>query len=227
MKEGFMAEVKGSQDQLQRLIRERSDVLSEHVFKTSHSLLMFGERVEWLSMPEGKTTESLLALFLEGAEIKLALRELKQFWPARGPIWDGLGIVQSSGSQRGLVLLEARSHVGELKSSLRVKSLESREKITARIIEVKAEVGSMSAVEVWTNRYYQMANRLCFLYFLNEQLGIPTWLVFCNFVNDVTHKSTSLAEWLQHERLVWHELGVDSDAMLIGRVVKVYPETVE
>lgn len=222
-----MTELKGSQYQLQRLVNERADELTESILSASHSLLMFSEKLEWVSpLAQQKYKEyqdDFLELLLEGAELEMARRKLRQFWPSRGPVWDGIGIVHGANSKRGLVLLEAKAHVGETKSALRAKSLDSREKITSRIVEVKAEFGSSSAVEVWTNRYYQMANRLCFLYFLNEQLGIPTWLVLCNFVNAESHKPTSLKGWLQHQKLMWHELGVDSDAMLMNRVVTVYP----
>lgn len=225
-----MPKLKGSQYQLQRLVNERAEELTEAVLSTSHSLLMFSDRIEWVSpLAEQNYKEykdDFLELLLEGEELERARRKLRQFWPSRGPVWDGIGVVHCAGCKRGLVLLEAKAHTGETKSALRAKSLESREKITTRIVEVKAEIGSTSAVEVWTNQYYQMANRLCFLYFLNEQLGIPTWLVLCNFVDDASHKPTTLQAWLQHQKQLWQELGVDSDAMLMGRVVTIYPPAV-
>src|SRR5687768_10434374 len=39
-----------------------------------------------------------------------ALRPLSDFWPSRGPQWDGLGQF----GERGLVLLEAKANLAEL-----------------------------------------------------------------------------------------------------------------
>ena len=36
----------------------------------------------------------------------------------------------------------------------------------------------------WTSPYYQMANRLAFLYFLRKRQRIPAWLVFLYFIGD-------------------------------------------
>lgn len=39
----------------------------------------------------------------------------------------------------------------------------------------------------WTERFYQYANRLAFLYFLREVNGIEAYLVFLYFLNDPHH----------------------------------------
>jgi hypothetical protein len=36
----------------------------------------------------------------------------------------------------------------------------------------------------WISPYYQMANRLAFLYFLRERQRFPAWLLFVYFVGD-------------------------------------------
>lgn len=224
-----MIATKGSQYQLQRWVNERPDELSTQLLCTSQSLLLFSEAIEWKSplMDEQykEFKDDFLDLLLEGDELELARRKLRQFWPSRGPAWDGLAIVQGKDSTRGIILVDAKAHIGETRSALRAKSIDSREKITSRIVEVKAEFGSTSAVEVWTNQYYQIANRLCFLYFLNEQLGIPTWLAFCNFVDDTSYKRTSLETWLQHQKQIWQELGVSSEALLMSRIIPLYPNS--
>jgi len=226
-----MTAVKGSQYQLQRLVNERAEELNEWLYCTSASLLLFGDRIEWVSPLKEQDfqlyKDDFLELLLEGEALTVARQKLRQFWPSSSPVWDGLGIVRNDRGEYGLILLEAKAHTKEFKSSLRAKSLEDREKIAARIVEVKAEFGSTSAVEMWTNQYYQIANRLCFLYVLQEILNIPTWLVFCHFVNVASSKPTSRATWLQHQKRVWQDLGIDSDAMLMNRVVTIYQESVE
>ena len=227
-----MSETKGSQLQLQCLVNIREKELTESVLSNSQSLLMYSEAIEWVSPLEEQHykeyRDDFLELLLKDEELQNARQKLRQFWPARGPVWDGIGVVHGeTPQQKGLILVEAKSHLAETKSALKAKSLDSREKIMSRIVEVKAELGSTSAVEVWTNQYYQMANRLCFLYFLNEKLGIPTWLVLCNFVNDTTHKSTELREWLKHQKDIWHQLGIQMDAKLMGKIITIYPESIE
>lgn len=223
-----MLEVKGSQFQLQKLINNNPNFVTESLLCSNHSLLLYSQDVEWVSpLKEQQYKEykdNLLELLFEGESLEKVNQKLRQFWPARGPVWDGVGIVHGVDGRKGLILIEAKSYPAESKSALKAKSLDSREKIISRIVEVKAKVNSTSAIEVWTNQYYQMANRLCFTCFLNEQLGIPTWLVLCNFVNDSSFKRTSRIEWLQHQKNIWKALGVNSESKLMGRVITIYPE---
>lgn len=76
----------------------------------------------------------------------------------------------------------------------------------------------------WTKRYYQLANRLAYLYLLNEEAKVPAWLALVNFVEDSSHKSTALQAWRSHYAEVFHWLGVSDRSALLEKVVLVYPK---
>jgi hypothetical protein len=79
-------------------------------------------------------------------------------------------------------------------------------------------------VRDWTKPYYQLANRIAFLYFLNVIAEVPAWLILVNFVNDRTHKPTSLEQWLEHYRVMLLTLGITEDRPLFSRIALVFPE---
>lgn len=218
---------KGSQHLIRHWINNETNNLNQMILSNSLSLLQFGTEVEWVSPIEAdqfkEYQDDFLDFIIESDEKVNVYQKLREFWPSNGPVWDGIGIV-SNEKEKGLLLVEAKAHVGETKSSMKAKSLDSREKIIARVVEVKSAFGSNSAVEVWMNQYYQLANRLCFLYFLNEKLHIPTWLVLCNFVDDQTYKPTSIETWLQHTQHVFNHMQIDSKSPLMSKVITIYPK---
>lgn len=218
---------KGSQHLIRHWINNETNNLNQMILSNSLSLLQFGTEVEWVSPIEEdqfkEYQDDFLDFIIESDEKVNVYHKLREFWPSNDPVWDGIGIV-SNEKEKGLLLVEAKAHVGETKSSMKAKSLDSREKITARVVEVKSAFGSNSAVEVWMNQYYQLANRLCFLYFLNEKLHIPTWLVLCNFVDDQTYKPTSIETWLQHTQHVFNHMQINSNSPLMSKVITIYPK---
>jgi len=218
---------KGSQHLIRHWINNETKQFNHMILSNSLSLLQFGTEVEWVSPIEAdqfrEYQDDFLDFITEPDERQYVYQKLREFWPSKGPVWDGIGIVRN-GNQKGLILLEAKAHTGETKSAMKAKSLDSREKIAARIVEVKAAFGSNSAVEVWLNQYYQLANRLCFLYFLNEKLHIPTWLVLCNFIDDQTYKPTSIEKWLHHTQHVFNHLQIDANSPLMSKVITIYPK---
>lgn len=76
----------------------------------------------------------------------------------------------------------------------------------------------------WKTPFYQLANRLAFLYFLNVHAKVPVWLALINFVNDQTHIPTSLEAWRTHFAEVFRWAGVRDRSPLFERVVLVYPD---
>ena len=99
--------------------------------------------------------------FLEVLEITPQHRQLSEFWPAGGPVWDGL-----ARTSRGRhLLVEAKANVPEFDSSPTRASGRSLTKIG----EALGETRSFLRVAVdtdWTGCFYQHANRLVHLYFL-------------------------------------------------------------
>lgn len=116
------------------------------------------------------------------------------FWPDNGPWWDGVGI-----DDKGCILLiEAKGHVAETKTKCAASSETSKEKICKSMQEAHDVLAISHNYDIsWTERYYQLGNRLTFLVKLREQ-GYNVKLVLLNIVDDSTHIATSLDAWKRH-----------------------------
>jgi hypothetical protein len=114
------------------------------------------------------------------------LRLWHDFWPKRGNRrWDG--IVRCN---REWLFFEAKANAGELCSPGTDAINESLHKIKAALNEVKDYIG-VPAEAVWYETYYQYANRIAVVYFLNIVAKIPARLIFIYFTGDVFPDSRS------------------------------------
>ena len=74
------------------------------------------EHPKWVSpIDTEKYREYQDKQFLEKVHCEEHWSELKDFWPSGGPVWDALATVRGKNGAKGVILLEAKSHVGELK----------------------------------------------------------------------------------------------------------------
>ena len=193
---------KGSQKWLQKLVNDKPEILNSRIW----SSLNFSEEehIAWLSpLKSDDYAEYRDQAFLNFLDVKLEKVPLAQFWPRGGPQWDALG-KSSSGK---LLLVEAKSHISELISSLQAEDQGSIEKITTSLGETKRYLNSSAQVE-WTRCFYQHANRLAHLYLLRKN-DLHAYLIFVYFLNDIEMKGpTSLAEWKGALRLLKSALGI-------------------
>jgi hypothetical protein len=193
---------KGSQKWVQKLVNDKPEILNSRIW----SSLNFSEEehITWLSPLKGDDyAEYRDQAFLNLLDVKLEKVPLAQFWPEGGPQWDALG-KSSSGK---LLLVEAKSHISELISSLQAEDQGSIEKITTSLGETKRYLNSSAQVE-WTRCFYQHANRLAHLYLLRKN-DLHAYLIFVYFLNDIEMKGpTSLAEWEGALRLLKSALGI-------------------
>ena len=138
-------------------------------------------------------------------------KELFSFWPNRQPQWDGIALSQD---RRTIYLVEAKAHLSELKSKMSASSETSRNLIVNSMREVFKKNYPEGKFSLWTNGYYQLANRLTFLHKLNEMLKVKKLeikLVLLNFVGDYTYKLTDTIEWETHYNEVFKDItGVES-----------------
>jgi hypothetical protein len=144
--------------------------------------------------------------------LDLAKRSLIQFWPPRGPVWDALGVA----SGRAKILVEAKAHIAEAASPGSKASEESLAHIRRSLEEARAWYGPRATAD-WTGPLYQYANRLAFHYLLSKLNGIPSRLVFLDFVNaeDVGGPATE-AEWAGATQLIHALLGLPVDLRKFG-----------
>lgn len=203
---------KGSQRWLQITVAHASALL-EAAFQRA-GVTAPGETVAWGSplaadgFCEYRDEEALRHLGIEN----LSTRNLADFWPARGPVWDALG-VSSSGTR---ILLEAKAHIPEAASPGSKAEGRSRELILQSLAEARKYYAPRARAD-WFGPLYQYANRLAFQYLLNRVNGISSRLVFLNFCHaaDVGGPQSE-AEWEGATQLIHALLGLPSDLRKFG-----------
>ncbi|MGB1214097.1 MAG: hypothetical protein ACPG4X_12075 [Pikeienuella sp.] len=143
---------------------------------------------------------------------------LATFWPRRGPQWDALGITAA-----GVVLVEAKAHLGEFKSPPSQAGAASRTKIEAAFTRVQPAFG-VGPRRDWMGDYYQYANRLAFLAWLLSE-GVEAHLLFVSFLNDMEMRGPSSAdEWRQAFAEADAFLGIEQPHALSAHIHHVFPD---
>lgn len=142
----------------------------------------------------------------------LAHRRLEDFWPKRGPVWDGIARV----GQRASVFVEAKAHVGEASSPPSRASLPSLERIQAALAEARAFYAPDSRAD-WHQVYYQYANRLAHLYLLRQLNRLDARLVFLNFLHAAEVRGpTERSDWHHATQAIHAQLGLPHDLSSFG-----------
>ncbi len=133
-------------------------------------------------------------------------------------MWDGLGR-----TDRGdLILVEAKSHIGEMVSPPSQAGAVSRRRINAALSEVRDYLGVEGDVD-WTSRFYQYTSRLAHLYLLRVLNDLPAWLVFVHFVNVAEMRGPSTREeWIGAINVMRPVIGVGERHRLSKYVVDVF-----
>jgi len=193
---------KGSQKWIRKLVNEEPKILNSQVRKNLN--LPNDELIEWLSPLKSEGYKEYRdEAFLEKLRVKLEKVPLSQFWPEGGPQWDALG-KSSSGK---LFLVEAKSHISELISTLRAEDKNSIEKIQKSLEETKGYLNSKSEFD-WSKCFYQYTNRLAHLYLLRKN-ELQAYLVLVYFINDLEMKGpTTVYEWKGAIQLLHSCLGI-------------------
>jgi hypothetical protein len=218
---------KGSQLHLQNLVNDSPEYLNCLIFSASPSLREYAASdPTWVSplaledYAEYRDNEFLRAIGLQELREKLS-----DFWPRIGPCWDALATVKGKGGGNGVILVEAKSHFGELSGeqyACRAESESSIQKIHGSLNGVKQELGVKLDAD-WTGEIYQHANRIAHLWFLSAVGDIPTWLVFLHFVGDVEQSGPStVAEWEVELDGIREKLGLPRQHSLDERIVSVF-----
>ena len=182
-----------------------TDVIDAAIAKANG--LEHGETVQWLSPLESDAfTEYRDHAFLDCLGITPQHRRLEDFWPARGPVWDGLA--RTSGGRH--LLIEAKANVPEFDTSPTGASEGSLQKIRKAFDETRAFLRVRSKTD-WSECFYQYANRLAHLYFLRELNKVDAALIFVYFVGDTTvpgRDPVSHEGWQTVIDLANHHLGI-------------------
>lgn len=141
-----------------------------------------------------------------------------KFWPSKGhPVWDAIAL---SADKTELFLFEAKAHIKEMETKCGSKSTENRNIIEKAMFEA-CKYFSVDSVDVnravkdiWMEKYYQLGNRLTFLYYMNNygknrDIVLPKikkiTLVLLNIVNDKYGK-TGITDWENYYSMVFQEM---------------------
>jgi len=218
---------KGSRFCLQEYIKKNKNKLSQYIIASSFSLISFMDKdlkVEWKSPLEENDFYEYRDDFFRDLDINVITedieKKLRLFWPKNGPQWDGIAVVNGKEKRKGILLIEAKSHTSETKSDMKATADKSIDLINSSIEKTQNYMGIKP--QLWTNEYYQLANRIAYLYFLNVKLKIPTWLVLINFTDDISYKSTALSEWLRHYNIIASKMGINEDCNLLDKIIMVF-----
>ena len=172
--------LRGSQRWLQIAVNRCPDVIDSAIVKALD--LCPGEEIEWLSPLESDCfAEFRDAKFLKRLGVNLKCRPLKDFWPKKGPQWDGLARTSCG----RLLLLEAKANIPELDSTPTGATRDSLKKIKKSLAETQKFLKVKPRTD-WSQCFYQYANRLAHLYLLRELNCLDAYLVFVYFVDDRT-----------------------------------------
>jgi hypothetical protein len=163
--------VKGSQKWIQRLANERPDLMNS-LIRTQLNL-SDTDKIKWLSsVAEDGYAEYRDQAFLDLLDITLPKTSLPDFWPSRGPVWDGLGRSESG----KVFLVEAKSHISEVLSPKTGAGVKSLRKIKKSLDDTKTFLHSNSEHD-WASTFYQYTNRLAHLYLLRALNEVPAYKV--------------------------------------------------
>jgi hypothetical protein len=197
----------GSQRWLQIAIARTPRLLDESLH--SAGAIDKGDSVEWkspLSTEQFAEYRDAAVLRCLGVK-KLPHRQLADFWPSRGPVWDALGISQ----QGKLLLVEAKAHIPEAASPPSKASPQSLAHIRHSLEEARRFYAPRATAD-WSGSLYQYANRLAFQYLFSQLNGLPSRLVFLDFCNAADVQGPeSEAEWRGATRLIHALLGLPAD----------------
>jgi len=150
-------------------------------------------------------------------------RAYDAFWPTRGSqqAWDAIGVARHQGSDE-VLLVEAKAHIGEIAdAACGAAEQGGRPQIRQAFVSTLKALGygddaAKEVANTWLTRYYQTANRIATLHFLNGA-GVKTRLVFLYFCGD-RHPSgvtgpVDESGWAAALGRVKNTLGLDAPAL--------------
>ena len=212
---------KGSQLQIQIYVARRTEELSKAILTKLDCPV--GTQLVWKSpLEKEEFKEYRDESFLEAVNLKELADDLRDFWPRRGPQWDGLARLEKDGQLTGIVLVEAKSYPEEMRGPGCDAKPESKSwKLIKRSTESAKAWFHAKPSGDWLGPYYQFANRLSHIYFLREIADIDAWLVNLCFVDDKTmkEKATKKEVWKAKLKCAKDKLGFEGE---VQHVVDVF-----
>ncbi len=151
-------------------------------------------------------------------------REWSAFWPSTGnqQNWDAVGWLRV-GSQIDLLLVEAKAHLAELRSSCGAVERGGLPQIRQALAQGKQGFGVPPATD-WLQPYYQFCNRLTVLDFLTRH-GVGARLLFIYFCRDINPSGQcpqNEAGWEPSLLAMYQHVGLAGQSPLEAGVHKLF-----
>jgi hypothetical protein len=206
--------LKGSRLQLRSYLVERQNELNQSLLILLNARGAHYSRVDWVSpvKPSG-FAEYRDADFLGRVGQDHLAEALLKFWPENGPCWDALAMLHNPvlPDNKGVILLEAKSHRLEMCGCCGATAAQSRRKIETALNSTQEWLDARPRTQ-WTSFLYQYVNRLAHLYFLRSvaEPKVDAWLVNVYFVGD-PYRPTSQEQWADFLLEVKWALGLKHD----------------
>jgi len=180
---------RGSLRDIQVLVNKYPHLFEQAI---SNELTIRSEKIDWVSpSKEDSYAEYRDEEFLERLGIKTLETPLNDFWPNKGPQWDGLG----KGSDDEVFIVEAKANLPEIGSPPSGAGEKSLQLIRESLNTTKSYLGINNNID-WSGKFYQYTNRLAHLYYLRVLNGIPAYLIFLYFIgDDSVNGPNSINEW--------------------------------
>jgi exonuclease III len=212
---------KGSRRWIQLAVNRRPEVLNTAILRALAAPT--GATVEWLSPLENEGyIESRDGDVWTRLQTEVSAEDARAFWPARGPVWDGLAVT-SDGKR---LLVEAKANIPEMLGGGTRATGVAREQILTALRGLQRKLKPRGGAD-WAGRFYQHANRLAHLDFLRGR-GVDAHLVYVYFLNarDVDGP-TARAECQGAVRLMESYLGLGPRHALAPFVHEVFVDVDE
>jgi hypothetical protein len=193
---------KGSLKWIQRAVNARAPTIEQPLLER----LPRAKRIDWRSpLLADQFAEYRDSAFLELLGLGYLVERLADFWPARGPQWDALGVTDAG----QVLLVEAKAHIREFCTPASQASDASIAVIRTAFAETANALGVREGeAERWHVKFYQYANRLAHLVWMRQQ-GIDAHLIMANFCGDPEMPGPSTPEaWEATYQVADYALGI-------------------
>jgi hypothetical protein len=215
--------------QTQLYVNRHADRLEAAVLAGLPALAELRPRFEWVVPQPPRFSEARGAGMLDRIGRPDLRPAMKEFWPARGAVWDALAVLHIPDSTTGALLCEGKSYPREMYSQgtaagdpTNPKSLASYDLICRSVASTQRTLGLEVDVRRWiaprdemndgrrrSTSLYQTANRICHALWLRERVP-ATFLCHLLYVNDQTMPNpTSRAEWDDAIIAAEEQLGIE------------------
>lgn len=181
---------RGSLKGIQVLVNQNQDLINNLLMSSFGDLanqqIFWSSPIEQDDFAEYRDNDFLLKVGLDPTEIKL-----DDFWPKKGPQWDGLAKTTSG----HVILVEAKANIPEIVTAGTSAGDISKTIIDKSLNETKSFLNLTNDTD-WSGKFYQYTNRLAHLYFLRVRCNKPAFLVNIYFIGDDTVSGPkSKQEW--------------------------------